>query len=120
MQRDLIAVDWDGTCVHAFWAGERKGTWQDGAIEALHLLSYGYEVVIWTDRANHAEAWRGDMPPACREIRTMLDEAGLTGIRIWTQPGKPPAYRFIDNRAIRYRGNWEEILPLLGIGGPHA
>ena len=41
---------------------------------------------------------------SCRYIRDMLDAAGLTFTDIWTGPGKPTGFVYIDDRAERYHG----------------
>lgn len=118
MTKPLLAVDWDGTCVPQAWP-EKPREWLSGALEALLALQDDYRIVIHTSRI--APVWPGneyprnpaDVQEEINYIREMLDDAGLPGIEVWQKPWKPPAYAFIDDRAVKYRGrpnSWRNLI----------
>jgi hypothetical protein len=82
----------------------------------LRWMSSRGHVLIHTCRIAPANPHRpGDMIPwrdpvdvvyAIQEIRDMLDEAGLHKVEIWTKPWKPSADYYVDNKAVRFDGDW--------------
>lgn len=108
-------MDWDGTCVENVWPAE--GDWLPGAVKALKKLVKTHTVYINTARTAPVrfEKWDELLPPEevekeVRYIRRMLDEAGLSEIQIWDSAFKLPAAAYIDDRAVRFEGNWPRIL----------
>lgn len=108
-----IAVDWDSTLAVEEWP--TVGDWLPGAQEALRRLASEYdEVVIFSCRVASFE--RDEVTP--REnwdqllfITGMLAEANIPkNVKIWTRPFKPPAQFYIDDKAVEFRGDWEEVL----------
>lgn len=97
-----LAVDWDDTVVDV----DTKA-WFPLARAALRaLLGRGYTIVIHTCRAN----W----PEGLAEVRDGLDVAGLAGMDVWTQPGKPHADRYVDNQSFPpFKGDWDALLATL-------
>lgn len=115
--KHTLAVDWDGTCVPSAWP-EQPREWMPGAVEALKEFTSYAHVVIWTARINDWDPWSmQDLDPAhvrdeMQYIRSMLDEAGLTDVEIWTHRGKPTASVYIDDKAERYHqrpGSWRAM-----------
>ncbi len=122
-----LAIDWDGTCVTSEWP-YKSTTWMPGAVEALTELSKHARIVIhtarispmWTDEVTQRKP--ADVQAEINYIRDMLDSAGLTGIRIHTDPWKPGADAYVDDKAVHYAGrstSWgnvtEKLLTMLGV-----
>lgn len=96
-----VAVDWDDTLVDA-----KSQEWLPDALEALRrLLRDGHRVIIHTCRAN----W----PEGLASIEAKLEQAGVSGVRVWTEHGKPHAHLYVDNLAVRFDGDWRPIVDLV-------
>lgn len=113
--RAVYVVDWDGTCVEEVWPG--MGDWLPGAILALRELSSRGKTVVYSLRCHEYEACdtlRRPLHAPLREqlsIRRMLDEAGLHDVDVYPNGrGKPPGKFYIDDRAVRFDGNWGNVL----------
>jgi hypothetical protein len=106
-----IAVDFDGV-IHRYSKGWHDGTIYDkpepGAKEALTLLMRDFEVFIYStrcyDRVIEGETQKNQV----EEMRQWLDTHQIPYTRIHTDPGKPHCKLFIDDNALRYRGNWAD------------
>lgn len=89
-----VAVDWDDTLVDA-----RTQEWLPGARTAIRQLQgRGYDVFVHTCRAN----W----PEGHASIEAKLAEAHL---QLEVKP-KPTADFYIDNLALRFDGEWPELV----------
>lgn len=113
--RPMFVVDWDGTCVEEVWPG--MGDWLPGAVESLRALTRLGKVVVWSLRCHLYEMDdrtprpRGQAGLEMAAIRRMLGEAGLSDIEVYPpNRGKPPGLFYIDDRAVRFDGNWTETL----------
>ena len=126
-----FAVDWDGTCVTNAWP--EMGEWLPGAVEALRRLSELGTVVIHTCRVApvdlHTQGsrevqWRDEqaVTEEIRGIKKKLRRRGLDNIEVWTRPYKPPAFVYIDDRGLRFKGDWgvtlAQVEGLLGLEVP--
>lgn len=120
-----IVVDLDGTLVESKWPD--LGDWMPGAINAMFAFHQaGYQIIVNSVRLLPFMP-DGQPRPAhevafeTARVRDKLDRAGLTFIRIWTGPGKPPGAVYIDDKGERYGGrpgSWramtEKVLMRLG------
>jgi hypothetical protein len=114
--QNAIAIDWDGTCVKELWP--REGDWLPGAQEGLRALAAQYDVYIWTTRivGREYEDWHRVVPQEQVDkqfayIRRMLDNADLGHVNIFVSypdhgVGKLSAKAYVDDRAIRFEGDW--------------
>lgn len=101
-KRLLIDLD---RCVHLYSKGWNGGKIYDkpvpGAIKAIKsLIKAGYEVIIFTTMSSRGEARN-------QEIRKWLKKRDLD---LKVTSTKVPALAIIDDRAIRFEGNWQTIL----------
>lgn len=99
-----ILVDFDRV-VHKYskgwFGGKVYDTPVEGAIEALKKLQdNGYEVVIFTTESSRGQE-RHD------EIKEWLKKYG---VNLKVTSTKLPAIAIIDDRAIRFEGNWRSVL----------
>ena len=118
--RARFCVDWDDTLTEDRWPDQ--GPWLPGAVEALRELERHGDVVIFSCRvAPYAypskKFWFDDVKRDPEEVaatvakmQLMLDDVGLGHIEIWQRPYKPAATVYVDNRAVRFTGNWKEVL----------
>lgn len=94
--KPLLCVDFDGTIY------DGKGL-TDGCIEALALLRLTYEIAIFSARPTLAE--RVDMKRLLDQFRVPYDVV---------LDVKPNACYFIDDKGVRFTGDWKEVLRTIG------
>lgn len=118
-KRKTICVDFDGV-IHDYMEGWKDGSIygqvMPGAIAALQELQKDYEIVIYTTRAS-ARIFNGVPEPSqLPELTNWLREHGVPYDSIFTGEGKPVAVAYIDDRAVRFNGDWSETLEILKTG----
>ncbi len=106
-----IAVDFDGV-IHNYSQGWNGGDIYDppvdGVKEAMERLkAQGHTLYIFTTRTN--KIFRKDDKDQKKAIEDWMQQHEIPYDKIWTY-GKPMCDVFIDDRAIQFRGNWEETL----------
>lgn len=120
MGKPPIVIDWDDTLVEGAWP--QMGEWNNGAVDALHELRKVARVIVFTSRIapvqpdgktrRHPAHVQGEI----NGIRAMLDDAGLFDVEIHTDPWKPGAVAYVDDKAVRYAGkpgSWKALTPKL-------
>lgn len=105
---NTIAIDFDGT-IHKYSKGWGDGSCYDepteGCFEALQqLFNDGYELVIYTCRANSQECLNGLLD----WMKFWMDKTN-TKFNFKVTSSKPIAKCYIDDRGIRFT-NWKDIL----------
>lgn len=115
-----IAVDFDGV-IHPYsagWVGSKPADEppMPGALEFLRWCrDEGYQVVIFSTRADHEEGFKG--------ICDWLTDNDLYSFVERVTHHKPPAVAYVDDRAVPYLGNWEDVkIRVTGLAGgrPHG
>jgi hypothetical protein len=107
-----IALDFDGV-IHEYSKGWNGGAIYDppvkGTKEALEALkAAGHHIMIFTTRTNTTFR-KKDEPDQKLLIEEYMKKHELPYDKIWTF-GKPMADIFIDDRAIKFEGNWQETV----------
>lgn len=119
MPNGYLVVDWDGTAVPAAWP-KKPTEFLPGFVKAMHVFhEKGIHMTIFSARIGPM-CIDGKTPMSNAEvfgeiqyIRDTLDSAGLNFIDIWTKPGKPPGWLFIDDNAERYNQGpkgWDRMI----------
>lgn len=106
-----IAIDFDGV-IHGYSNGWGDGTIYDppvpGTKEALDAIkAAGHRIYIFTVRTN--KIFHKDDKDQKKAIEDWMKQHELPFDKIWNF-GKPMADVFIDDRAIGFRGKWEDTL----------
>jgi hypothetical protein len=105
-----IAIDFDGV-IHQYSKGWYKGEIYDppvkGTREAItKLKNEGHKIIIFSVRTNKIyHQGEGQL----QLMRNWLAEHNIPYDKIWNY-GKPIADVYIDDRAVTFRGNWEQTL----------
>lgn len=103
----IVCLDFDGV-VHGSqtWkAGRPEGEPTEGALEFIEELhEEGYEIIISSAHVNE----EGDIGASTEAILGWLEEYGFPyGIAVTGE--KPVANWYIDDRAIRFRGDFDRV-----------
>jgi hypothetical protein len=113
-----IAIDLDGVILEYVdpWNGpDHFGAPLPGAVEAItKLKNLGYEIAIYTTRNNSLAAHNQGHDAFCltAKVREKLDEYGIPYDFI--SVFKPLARYYIDDRAVRFSGDWQNTLHEIG------
>ncbi len=109
-----IAVDFDGV-LHGYSQGWGDGTIYDppvpGAAEAMKKLKEaGHTLYIFSTRTNPIfRKKKEDSVDQKKLMEEWMKEHNIPFDKVWTF-GKPMADLFIDDRAVGFRGKWEDTL----------
>ena len=98
--RPIVCIDLNGVLdTYTGWKGaEHWDPPREGAREFLdQLIRHGYDVVVFTTR------WRDD-------ARAWLEQHGLLELVSDVTDRKPPAHVFVDDRALRFEGDFDATL----------
>lgn len=98
-----VALDFDGVMnTYDGWRGEEElFEPREGLQEFLALLYTRYEIVIHTTRDAHA-------------VWDWLRQYGLEDFIVDVTNGpKPKAVAYVDDRAVRFNGDYDEILAVI-------
>jgi hypothetical protein len=112
-----VVLDLDGTLVENKWPD--LGDWMPGAIEAVKRLHYaGLKLVVFSARLSPYDPFTFEerepmeVHSEIQRVRDLLDSADLYFVDIWTVPGKPGGFVYVDDRAERYHGrpgSWDKL-----------
>jgi len=94
-----IAIDFDGVLAHykpGMATDDKQGLPIGGAREALiNFKDRGFEIIIWTSR------------PITDNLKKWFEVYAIPYDEIIE---KPDCHLFIDDRAIQFKGNWNNVL----------
>jgi hypothetical protein len=103
----VIAVDFDETLVDYTADGEPVP--MPGAADAMaELRAKGFHLVVHTCRTTIARE-NGTLPEELGFIADTLDAFGIVFDEIW-EGDKMIADLYIDDRAIPFRGDWDDVV----------
>lgn len=120
-----VAVDLDGTILEEPPKGAPEygsmdvqlplGAPKPGAVEALNeLAGLGWRISIYTARFGDEELDEDTVGQWAAEISEHLEENGVPFSDIWVGR-KPRADYFVDDKAVRFEGDWQAILSELAV-----
>lgn len=107
-----IAIDFDGV-IHGYSKGWSGGDIYDppvpGTKEALQKLKdAGHKLYIFSTRSNKI-FHKKDKVDQNKAMKAWMDEHEIPYDKIWTF-GKPMADLFIDDRALCFKGDWNDTV----------
>lgn len=111
-RKKTIAIDFDGV-LHQYSKGWLKVDYVydppvAGAAQALiKLKEQGYKIYVFSVRTN--SIYHKDAKHQAKIMAEWLQEHGIPYDRIWTF-SKPLADIYIDDRAIGFRGDWQQTM----------
>lgn len=117
-----VAVDFDGVIhdyLHGWMDGSIYGTFTDGAVVALTRLMRRYAVYVHTTRNPRAVAnWIEDRSGHAFECTTLFrwqrpEFWNTQGVLLVTRL-KLPAVAYVDDRAVKFTGDWDQVLGEVG------
>lgn len=124
MSNTTFVIDWDGTCVENKYP--EQGDWLPGAVNALHLFDRLGTAIIFSVRIAPVKPFTegkaiphpgtetpfddGQPEREIAYIQRKLDEANLGHLEIWQRSYKPPAFVYIDDRAVHFDGDWHKTI----------
>lgn len=102
--RRTICLDFDGV-LHSYrsgWCGAEiiPDPPIHGTKQAVERLRTQFRVVVHSARS-HSEEGR-------RAIQAWLEKHGIVVDEVCEH--KPPAYLYVDDRAVRFQGNWDDVM----------
>ena len=98
-----VAVDLDGVLAeYTEWKGiGHFGDPIPGAVEFIDALREHFDIIIHTVRCSSEINGPESANLLVKRVRNWLDKHGFHYDHIWSEPGKPLAVAYIDDRAIR-------------------
>jgi hypothetical protein len=117
-EQPSIAVDFDDTISTPGAVYPDLGPPQDGVKEALAALhEMGCRVRIHSCRCNGQSLARGMLPIELQRIVMYMQANGLYfDDVVLPEEGKPFASYYVDNKGIRFQGNWGEVVAIIQQG----
>lgn len=110
MEQKTVAIDFDAV-VSEYYGWQGKGVFGvpvKGAKESLDWLRQaGYRVIIFTSRV---ETWLIEEYMKKHEIPYDFINHNPDNIRLHLSPVKVRADVYVDDRALRFEGDWEQTL----------
>ncbi len=102
-------IDFDGTIVD--FAYPEIGKLKDGVKEALQKIKQmGLNIHIFSSRTSmYVNERSKDREEQVRIIEDFLNENEIPFDKV-LNVDKPPAYVYIDDKAIGYRDNWDKVI----------
>lgn len=102
--RQTIVLDFDGV-IHSYTSGWKgieviPDPPTNGAREAIEIMRQNYEVVVVSSRCSTEEGRQA--------VQNWLIHHKILVDRIMAE--KPPHVVVVDDRAIRFEGNWADVL----------
>ena len=116
----IIAIDFDGV-LHRYSKGWNGGIIYDKPVEGTKkalesLKEKGFTIYIYTGRTNSQFRHQGEKDQVLA-IEKWLKKYEIPFDKVWLD-GKPAAKIYLDDRAVRFNGNWEDILVMLNDSDP--
>lgn len=109
--KKTICVDLDGTILSydGYKGPDIFGEPLPGARRAMEMLKeYGFEIIIHTCRRE-----TDLISAALKKYDIPFDSINMNRAHPNDVPGKPWANHYVDDRAIEFKGDWQEILTRL-------
>lgn len=102
-----VAIDFDGTICEFAWPDEGPPT--KGVKKALkEIKAMGLGIIIHSSRAS--SYWGKVRFKYLQRVEEYMKKHKLPYDGIHTGRGKPIAIAYIDDRAVEYRGNWDDVV----------